>query len=97
MNTPKYITEILLKKAKNELAYISDMDTYEVVYMTDKLKEQLGISKEQGFDGKKCYEVFKGLTQPCEDCNLNYVTEFYKPELKQWLQVESHSYCMDGT
>ena len=95
MNTPKYITEILLKKAKNELAYISDMDTYEVVYMTDKLKEQLGISKEQGFDGKKCYEVFKGLTQPCEDCSLNYVTEFYKPELKQWLRVESHSYCMD--
>ena len=96
MNTPQYITEILLKKAKNELAYISDMDTYEVVYMTDKLKEQLGISSEQGFDGKKCYEVFKGLTQPCEDCSLNHVTEFYKPELNRWLRVESHSYCVDG-
>ena len=97
MNTPQYITEILLKKAQNEFAYISDMDTYEVVYMTDKLKEQLGISSEQEFDGKKCYEVFKGLRQPCEDCSLNYVTEFYKPELKQWLRVESHSYCMDGS
>lgn len=96
MNTPRYITEILLKKAKNELAYISDMDTYEIVYMTEKLKEQLGISSEQGWNGKKCYEVFKGLQQPCEDCNLNYVTEFYKPESKQWLRVESHSYCMDG-
>lgn len=96
MNTPQYVTEILLKKAKNEFAYISDMDTYEVVYMTEKLKEQLGISSEQGFDGKKCYEVFKGLTQPCEDCSLNHVTEFYKPELDRWLRVESHSYCMDG-
>ena len=96
MDTPKYITKILLKKAQNELAYISDMDTYEIVYMTEKLKEQLGISKEEGFAGKKCYEVFKGSKEPCKDCKLNHVTEFYKPELKQWLRVESHSYCMDG-
>ena len=96
MKTPEYITEILLKKAKNELAYISDMDSYEIVYMTQQLMQQLGYQSNEDWKGKRCYEVFKNLEQPCDDCKLDYVTEIYKPEKDQWLRLESHSYCMNG-
>ena len=53
----------------NELAYASDMDSYEIVYMNRKTLETYGISHVDELRGRKCYEVFYGNGFPCVMCS----------------------------
>lgn len=45
--------------------YISDIDTYEMLYMNRACKKLLGC---EDFRGKKCFEVAQGLDAPCPFC-----------------------------
>lgn len=53
----------------NEMAYVSDMDSYEILYMNRKAMKTYGISSVDELKGKKCYEVFYGNSVPCATCN----------------------------
>lgn len=74
--------------------YISDMDTYELLYLNKKLCDTLQTSKDQLL-GKKCYEVIQGRTSPCPFCtneqllyNETYEWEFYNPYLKRTFMIK---------
>jgi PAS domain S-box-containing protein len=65
--------------------YVSDPDTYEVLFANDKFRETLG---------GKCYKVIRGLKAPCPFCtnqkifgeNLGktYIWEFHSERDKRW-------------
>ena len=42
----------------NELAYVSDMDNYEILYMNRSALEAYGISSVDALKDRRCYEVF---------------------------------------
>ncbi len=48
----------------NEVIYVSDPETYEVLFANLKTKEQFG----KNIEGKKCHKVFRNLDKPCVSC-----------------------------
>ena len=64
-------------------AYISDMDTYELLYVNQHSCEVLGMPAVKAA-GRKCYEVIQGRTSPCPFCTNNKITEneFYEWEFR---------------
>jgi len=48
----------------NETIYISDPDTYEVLFANRKTKEEFG----RNIIGKKCHDVFRKEKRPCPSC-----------------------------
>ncbi|MCX5702194.1 MAG: diguanylate cyclase [Candidatus Omnitrophica bacterium] len=52
----------------DQVIYITDPDTYEVLFANKALKKDLGEVV-----GKKCYEVFQGLDSPCPFCTNKYI------------------------
>lgn len=40
-----------------EYVYVTDMEKYTLVYMNKKLREMCGVSSEEDYVGKKCYEM----------------------------------------
>jgi diguanylate cyclase (GGDEF)-like protein len=53
----------------NELVYVADVDTYELVYMNRKTREMYGIDSVAQLQGRLCYEVLQGCAKPCSICN----------------------------
>ena len=52
----------------DELVYISDQETYEIIYMNRLLRESLGYTHEKEYLGKKCHQVLQGIESPCFFC-----------------------------
>ncbi len=65
----------------NELVYVSDMDSYEVIYMNKKMMEQHGIHSLEEVSGKKCYELFQNSSKPCAFCTNH---ELSPGNFKEW-------------
>jgi PAS domain S-box-containing protein len=63
---PRHIMERLraLTDGIDEITYVIDPDTYEILFVNDKTKELFG----KKILGKKCYEIFQNLNQPCPFC-----------------------------
>jgi len=53
----------------DEPVYISDPDTYEVLFANKRTKEQFG----RDIVGKKCYVAFRNLKKPCHSCTNKYI------------------------
>lgn len=47
--------------------HVADMQTHEILFMNKKLKEIFG----QDLTGKLCYQIFRGLDEPCYNCTNN--------------------------
>ena len=61
--------------------YVSDMDTYELLYLNQASCNVLGAHAEN-LVGRKCYEVIQGLDSPCSFCTNSKLCEesFYEWE-----------------
>ncbi len=51
------------------LCYISDFESYELLYANKAAKKAFGFENDGDFIGKKCYQLLQNLEKPCEDCN----------------------------
>ena len=70
----KSIINTILEES-DDIIYLSDPDTYEIVYMNKAARHICGLSAEQSIaPGKKCYELFQGQTAPCSFCNTNLLS-----------------------
>ncbi len=49
----------------NEFVYVSDMDSYELIYLNRRLMELYGLHSLEEISGKKCYELFQNSSRPC--------------------------------
>lgn len=59
-----------------ELVYVMDMETYELLYLNKAGRERFQI---ENYQGKQCYDILQGLSKPCDFCPNAYVLgkEFY--------------------
>ncbi len=79
----------------NEFVYVSDMDSYELLYMNRKLREMYGFRSMEEISGKKCYEVLQNCSEPCAICNNHELSEgnfkewgYYNPILNKHLVLK---------
>lgn len=62
---------VILREALDNLpesVVISDPKTYELIYMNQTARRDVGIGADDPLEGKFCYEVLEGISQPCRDC-----------------------------
>ncbi len=83
-------------------AYISDMETYELLYLNQTSCKVLGAQAHQ-FLGRKCYEVIQGRTSPCPFCTNDklcseefYNWEFYNPTLERTFIIKDLEIRWEG-
>lgn len=75
--------------------YVSDMDTYELLYLNQASCDTLGFPADKLL-GRKCYEVIQGRTSPCPFCtnaklreDRFYEWEFYNPTLERTFMIKN--------
>lgn len=79
INTLSLLNEI------SELVYVSDPETYEVLFVNQTGCQTLHL---ENYKHKKCYEILQGKTSPCEFCTNDrlcddnfYTWEFTNPSI----------------
>lgn len=82
--------------------YISDMDTYELLYVNQSSCDILGAPAAKVV-GRKCYEVIQGRTSPCPFCTNARLTEdefyeweFQNPVLKRTFLIKNRIINWEG-
>ena len=82
--------------------YISDMDTYELLYLNRNSCETMGKPASQLLGGK-CYEVIQGRNTPCPFCtndklqeDKDYDWEFDNPVLKKTFMIKNRMIEWNG-
>ena len=48
--------------------YVSDVQTYELVFMNRHLRHALGYTSHSDYVGQPCYAVLQGRSSPCDFC-----------------------------
>ena len=76
-------------------AYVSDIDTYELLYLNQTSCEVLGMPASKVV-GRKCYEIIQNRTSPCPFCTNDkickeefYQWEFYNPTLGRTFMIRN--------
>lgn len=72
----------------NDSVYISDMESYELLFVNKILKENLGLEPEDdSWQGQKCYKLLRGKDSPCEFCTNHclsgmnyYIWQWFSPQ-----------------
>ena len=79
----------------NELLYVSDMDSHELIYMNKKALALFGFDSVDELAGKKCYEVLYNNSAPCSGCNNQKLSEgdflegrYYSARQKKYMTVK---------
>lgn len=73
----KYLTRLLNNIYEN--IYISDPETYEIIFANEALINSL----KNNPIGKKCYEALQGFKEPCSFCSNKIILE-NKNEIYKW-------------
>ncbi len=66
-----------ISDSADDLVYISDVETYELIYVNKKMLSNLKNVGENDWQGKKCYELLYGKSRPCDFCTNKYLSEDY--------------------
>lgn len=79
---------------QNLVAYATDTDTNEVIYMTQAAASLYGFEHAQDTYGRKCYELIQGLDSVCPFCTNSklapgqpYHWEHYNGKLRMWFDI----------
>ncbi len=75
----------------DSVIYISDIDTYELLYLNSACIEAVGNPTEDQWRNGKCYKVLQGLDKPCEFCTNHLLKE---DEFYEW---SYYNPMIDGT
>lgn len=78
-----------------ETVYVSDMDTYEMVYLNQYGREQFGFSSLDDIVGKPCYQLLQNKSEPCANCTNRhlkagafYEWKYHNPLLNKTLALK---------
>ncbi len=93
-----YITD-----SADDVVYISDIDTYEVLYLNRAALALLGYPEEKEWKGKLCYELLQGKKEPCDFCTNAILTDkdfyewtFYNPIFEKTYLLKDKLIPMEG-
>ncbi|MDO5601917.1 MAG: response regulator [Oscillospiraceae bacterium] len=82
--------------------YVSDMETYELLYLNQHSCDVLGLPAVKAV-GRKCYEVIQGRTTPCPFCTNSKLTEdefyeweFQNPVLERTFMIKNRVINWEG-
>ncbi|MBS7008085.1 sensor domain-containing diguanylate cyclase [Anaerostipes sp.] len=82
--------------------YISDMDTYELLYLNKHSCNTLQTTEDK-LVGRKCYEAIQGRNAPCPFCTNEYLNkdeayewEFFNPNLKRTFMIKDRMLNWNG-
>lgn len=72
------ISEIVIREI-NDIVYISDTNTYELLFLNQSALQLLGNPAESEWLGKPCYKVLQNFKSPCGFCTNSFLNkhEFY--------------------
>lgn len=81
----------------NEVVYVADMDTYDIVYLNKYGREKMGITCMEDVVGQPCYKVLQKCSSPCSVCTNDKLTpgEFY--EWKYYNELLGRTYTLKDT
>ncbi len=68
MSDYKEFRKIILKHTLNNI-YLSDPETYELIYINPTLQKALHIHDHSEYKEQKCYQLLHGRKEPCDFCN----------------------------
>lgn len=74
------IAEALLEDNESVL-YVTRMDNYEILYMNNQTKIELGFPlDDESYMGKPCYQLLHGKREPCSFCKRSIINrhDFYR-------------------
>lgn len=86
----------LIKAGTDSVAYISDVNTYEMLYMTEKAQELFGVNGPEEYRCRKCYDLLHGAKRPCTFCNNERLSDTpfswvqYNERLGEWVYVSDY-------
>lgn len=83
-------------KKFDEYVYVSDLETYDLIYVNQKLMDLLGFSSSEEIQGRKCYELLQNSAAPCSFCNNSCLKKdhfckkhYYNPVLEKYIYAYS--------
>ena len=81
----------------NEVVYVTDVDTDEIVYVNKKTLELYDLQSVDDIKGKKCYELLQRSLTPCAFCNNDELKEGRFKEWEYLNPVMKRSYILKDT
>lgn len=101
MNKEQYNS--LIVKEQEMICYIADIQTYEMIYISDAAMELYHLNHPDEYKGQKCFQLLQGLNSPCifcSNCSLKkgekYCWEHFNEKLQRWMAVEDTLVEVDG-
>lgn len=86
--------ERMIIEQQNLIAYASDPETYDILYMTQAAAFLCGFKEAKECYGKKCYELIQGRNAPCPFCTNDrlsaiepYRWEHFNEKLQKWMDI----------
>ena len=86
----------------NEVVYVSDPETYELVYLNQYARNILKVAPGE-YKGKMCYTVLQGLDRPCPFCTNSRLEEgkflswsYWNPVVDTAFQIEDTMIVCEG-
>lgn len=81
----------------NEVVYVADMDSHELIYMNKKTLEMYNLHSVDELAGKKCYELLQGSNTPCAICNNDELEEGSFKEWQYYNPIVNKYYVLKDT
>lgn len=86
----------------NDVVYVADMDTHELIYMNKKTLETYGLHSVDELSGVKCHDLLQNSSVPCAICNNHELEEgkfrewqIYNPIVNKYFVLKD-TMIMDG-
>lgn len=68
------IYPVILDESEN-MVYLTDLETYEVVYLNRAIMDTLNLQPGETYDGKLCYQLLQGQDAPCSFCTNAFLAK----------------------
>ena len=78
----------------NELVYVADLETYDLLYLNACGLKQFGLEKREDIVGQKCYRVLQHRDAPCDFCTNHLLCKdkYYEWDIQN--AVTGHQYML---
>lgn len=81
----------------DEIVYVADMDTYELVYLNRKGLDTYGLASLDDIRGRKCHDVLQHASAPCTICTNNELRQGHFREWQYYNPVINRHFMLKDT
>lgn len=94
---------ILVMREMNDVVYIADIETHELLFLNDRAIELIGCHDQAEWRGQPCYKILQNLDAPCSFCTNSkldrkdfYCWEHYNKMLNRYFYMKDKLVEWDG-